>query len=85
MRTFDEVQTGPTGSYVLVFHNGTVDEVNCAFIRLPAPGNPGLAWNDTLVGPLQLGSFGTEPPEDTARVDIVLQPAVSASARSHRP
>ena len=35
----------------------------------------GRPWNDTLVGPLQLGEFGTEPPEDTTEVDIVLQPA----------
>jgi len=35
----------------------------------------GRPWNDTLVGPLHLGEFGTEPPEDTTEVDIVLQPA----------
>jgi hypothetical protein len=79
MRTFYEVRTGPAGSYVLGFDDGTVDEVNCAFIRLSAQGNPGLPWNDTLVGPLQLNPFTTERVEDTAHVDIVLQPAVSGA------
>ena len=80
MRSFYEVRTGPTGSYVLAFVDGTVDEVNCAFVRLPVMGNPGLQWNDTLVGPLQLHPFTTEEVEDTARTDIILQPAVAVSA-----
>jgi len=75
----DEAQTGPTGSYALTVDRVGFDEDDCSFIRLSAVGNPGLQWNDTLVGPIQLGPFGTEPPEDTARVDVVLQPAVSAS------
>ena len=84
MQAWNEAQTGPAGSYTLHVDRVGFDEEDCSFIRIAAPLNPGLSWNDTLVGPLQLGSFGTEPPEDTARVDIVLQPAVS-SAMSHRP
>ncbi len=80
MRAWNEAETGPTGSYALTIHRGGFDEDDCSFIRIAAPLNPGLLWNDTLVGPIQLGSFGTEPPEDTARVDLVLQPAVAASA-----
>ncbi len=79
MLTHAEERTRPGGSYVLHYNNGSFDEVNCSFIRLSAVGNPGLQWNDTLVGPVQLGEFGTEPP-DTARVNIILQPALSASA-----
>lgn len=74
MEPWNDARTGPTGSYVLRIDQLGFDEVDCSFIRIAAPGNPGLAWNDTLVGPLQLGEFGAEPP-DTARVDIVLQPA----------
>ena len=74
MHSWNDVRTGPTGSYVLSIDLAGFDEVDCSFIRIAAPGNPGLAWNDTLVGPLQLGEFGAEAP-DTARVDIVLQPA----------
>jgi len=80
MRAWNEAQTGPTGSYALSIDLTGFDEVDCSFIRIAASANPGLPWNDTLVGPFQLGPFATEPPEDTARVDIVLQPAVSASA-----
>ena len=85
MRAWNEAQTGPSGSYALSVDRVGFDEVDCSFLRIGAAGNPGLAWNDTLVGPLQLGPFGTAPPEDTARVDIILQPAVSASAMSRQP
>ncbi len=73
MMTWYVVETSATGNYALTIPNGTVDEVNCAFVRLRR--EPGLAWNDTLVGPLALGEFGTEPPQDTTRADITLQPA----------
>jgi hypothetical protein len=84
MQSWNDARTLPNGSYALSIDRVGFDEVDCSFIRIAAPGNPGLAWNDTLVGPLQLGEFGAEPP-DTARVDIVLQPAVSASAILPRP
>jgi hypothetical protein len=64
MRVWNEAQTGPTGSYALVIDRTGFDEVDCSFLRIAAPANPGLPWNDTLIGPLQLGPFGTEPPED---------------------
>jgi hypothetical protein len=73
MRTWYDVRTAATGRYVVTVPKGSFDEVNCAFVRLVS--TPGLAWNDTLVGPLELGEFGTEPPTDTTQVDIVLQPA----------
>jgi hypothetical protein len=73
MMTWYDVETSSSGEYILTVPNGTVDEVHCAFVRLRQ--EPGLAWNDTLVGPLELGEFGTEPPRDTTRADIVLQPA----------
>jgi hypothetical protein len=73
MRTWYDVETSATGRYVLTVPNGTVDEVNCAFVRVVRTA--GMPWNDTLVGPLRLGEFGTEPPEDTTVADIVLQPA----------
>ena len=71
MRTWYEVRTEATGRYAVTVPNGSFDEVNCAFLRLVR--TPGLVWNDTLVGPLELGEFGTEPPTDTAQVEIVLQ------------
>ena len=77
MREWNRARTGPTGSYVLSVDQNGFGEVDCTFIRVAPPGNPGLPWNDTLVGPLQLGEFGTEHPRDTAYVDIVLQPAAS--------
>ena len=81
MQSWNQAETGPTGSYVLSIDLVGFDEEDCSFIRIAAAGNPGFAWNDTLVGPLALGEFGAEPP-DTARVDIVLQPAAQQS--SHR-
>ncbi len=69
----------PTGSYGLAFYNGTVDEVICALIRLSAVGNPELQERHTG-GANSAVSFGTEPPEDTARVDGV--PARSLSLGS---
>lgn len=80
MQSHYEVRTQAGGSYVLSYNDGSFAEVHCSFIRLSAVGNPALQWNDTLVGPVQLGEFGAEPP-DTAQVHIVLQPAVSASTR----
>jgi hypothetical protein len=73
MMTWYDVETTTTGDYALTIPNGSVDKVNCSFVRLRRA--PGLAWNDTLIGPLHLGEFGTEAPRDTARADIVLQPA----------
>ena len=75
MQSWNDARTLPNGSYALSIDRVGFDEVDCSFIRIAAPGNLGLAWNDTLVGPLQLGEFGVEEP-DTARVDIVLQPAL---------
>jgi hypothetical protein len=73
MRTWYDVRTAATGRFVVTVPNGSFDEVNCAFVRLVRTSD--LAWNDTLVGPLELGEFGTDPPTDTTQVDIVLQPA----------
>ena len=81
MQPWNDALTGPTGAYVLIVEQVGFREEQCSFIRVAAPGNPGLSWNDTLVGPLQLGEFGTQHPRDTAYIDIVLQPAASASAR----
>ncbi len=80
MQSWSDAQTGSTGSYVIGINLAGFDEVDCSFLRIGALGNPGFAWNDTLVGPLVLGEFGAEPP-DTSQVDIVLQAAVPASKR----
>ena len=74
MRPWNDALTGPTGAYVLIVEQVGFREEQCSFIRVAAPGNPGLSWNDTLVGPLQLGEFRTQHPRDTAYIDIVLQP-----------
>ena len=66
------VLTDPNGRYALTIANDEVDALNCSFVRVVR--TPGLPWNDTLVGPLTLGEFTTGRPEDTARVDIVVQP-----------
>ena len=71
LQTWYDVRTDPGGRYSLTVPNGGLDQVHCTFVRVV--GAVEHPWNDTLVGPLNLGEFGTEPPEDTTRVDIVLQ------------